>query len=1403
MNLAARAQCRRGRRFQRMRLRSPLLLVLPLCFLALATGALSRAALHHTTFASKQPSNSSSTQEEEGDGAAEPKLPSGKAAKSLTSTQAVEGATAALQTADAATQTVATLQNMTDSNRSYSQEAGPGKGTGEVVQGTLDYWKDFWHHVFVRFGLADLEQELLTDPVVAILRGAGPSPEERAKLQQQREDYYQDDSVQSVRLTIIGGIVILVGSMIGFEMLLRGLPGGYGRAVAVPRLAFEPAAAAGLLGALPQDLGSFTLGDPQRRGEDTDRGTDGEPEEEETDAEPGPSRGSRAPSRASNEEEAFAGRAVPLRSNRLARLRQVRCRLWELLHVALTVDEGRILSSAGMDALIMLRFCALCGRFCVLSGVCCLLLVPLYAAGGNWWEGVSRAQGLSRYSVSNLRHGSMSLWAVVPAAYICTFILCGLLWKEYERFVALRRSFLGGEAPKQEEPLLLRAWETRLLAVELPWKRGLTPPQLWTPGFGNPADTDLDPNWPNHSYASTLHRTTSQNSSALVSSWAPSLLSPPVPPVRPLHPMHAGPSSMKVQGELPYLDLVREQARRTVLLERLSPELRDPVSLRSLLEELLGSGVVHSVAFAPPDARRLSDYLHERTHLQRKCLRSGKQLDLSRTRSKTGLEVTSRRSGSGNLSKPKSGESQCPGRALAALELKLQERRDEFGRAMSARPFPRFGGHGSSFLSTASESDPLDAWQSGPTFFFNPSGPSHGGMLRASSPIDETGEPPMTRMRSSIVLSPTLSGLPSADELDPIPFSGSGSEAGTPRLPRSPWHHNATVQQFAPSITAGLCMAIVMIFRMAVGGVARAAGALTAVVREISGTSLHRVRQLLPSSVLGTTAPPSALGTPFGSMTPCHRHSSHGRLAAVYENSTGGTSMTETAFVTFKSLQAACLACQIVLDEDALQGWDLVATPAPEPRDVVWRNVARKKAQRLVRHFFVELSLLLGLLFWSVPVSLIQVWCSAGRLSQLLPPWLREHLARPLPQAGSQLQGLVTLYLPVLALLLLLEAVPAVLYKIGSNYEGIKSRSALQMLTMRRYWRFQLATIGVTALSGSISNSLKTIVEEPASILWEFGQSLPKVAVYFLATLLSSALVVTPVSLLRVSLVAKIQWRRLYRQVRKAVIRAAACLSGAHVRRRHLTSRLRRRNDGEATSSDQKSSLDGFESLKLSSASPEDFLGAPPLAADLSALLFVLLVCVIYATIAPLILAAGVLFFVVKWQVLALQYLYVHVPRFDSGGAFWYLLWDQSLLALLLGNMTTMAVVGLQAGYAQLPFLLPLPLLPVAFKMRAEYRFAEPSKRLSLRAAKILDAQADPRLTERFAVDAYWHPGLRLVLANQAPSSSSPLLPPMAFPTGQAASSSAASSDRPVEAPFGSAPRTPPKPTRTRSAPSS
>lgn len=1053
------------------------------------------------------------------------------------------------------------LPRLMQQHKSSSNSSLAVRATSAIMQSTIDYWVDCCTRWSERLGLRE-------DPVLELLRSAArsavPTEEERKKLQEQREWYYHDSSVFYVMLTLRLGLLGFFLSLFAFESLLQGwIFGDLGQALAVPRLFFSPAKAAELSF---QGFGSSV---------------------------PVPGRKPRGYKRA------VLRRIIT---------GQVPCRLHQLLRRVMTLEDSNIVDSAGMDALILLRFCALCGRFCALTAVWCLVLVPVYSAG-------RRAEGsLSLYSLSNVPSESWRLWLVVPTAYLCNLTLCGLLWKEYEHFVKLRRNFLGGDNKENHDPDHAGAggdsqWPSRPVTSRSTVGRAASSPSLVPHLTLKPfsADNPQNPNFSpelrpvaSASFFEPVSPALDVNSVHV--NWSRGVTPPRL--------LFVGDASCQPSGACspaPWqaaaasqtyanvsMAMVREQARRSVVLEQLPRSLRDPGALRSCLDDLLGHNAVLCVSFAPSDSRRLSEWVEERIKLRSQSTQLSKVL-------------------------------------LMRMEDRLTERRDDFARAMtSSKMALRFGPGPSSFLSVFSLPESVE-------------------------PIRTPERARRSRMR----------------------HSDTGSVRSSNCLG---WASTAML-----SCRTG-CRALCSSLRT-----------VSWVMREVAGTSLRQVNALVPTSALDTPAQTTA-GTPLAGIAPADRQVSFG--VCVQEE------LPSTAFVTFRTMQAACVACQVVLDEDPVRGMGMQVSPAPEPRDVVWHNVARLQAQLLVRQFFVEIALLFGLAFWSVPVSLIQVWCSSERLSALLPG-----LQLPESMRGTDLEALVTLYMPVLSLLALLELLPIMLHRLASRYEGVKSYSALQMRTMRRYWRFQLATIGVTVLSGSVSNSLTAMLDQPTSMLWELGQSLPQVAVYFLATVLSSALVVGPVSLLRLPLLAQLTWTALTRRLREIF-----CL--------------------------HPSPSAQVESNFLAAAA-EDCLDTPPMAADLSALLLVLLVCVTYASIAPLIILAGALFFALRWLVLALRYLYVHVPRFDSGGAFWYLLWNQAVLALILGDFTTLAAVALRSGYAQLPFLLPLPLLPIAFSALANFRFAKPSQRLSLRAARMVDARADPNLSERFPLDAYWHPALR------------------------------------------------------------
>lgn len=1089
--------------------------------------------------------------------------------------------------------------------------------------------------------------DLHRDPVAVLLSVGGLTPDETERLRRQREDFYHDDSLRSVRVTLFTSTSTFLVLVLVFEGLLRSPKG---RNLILPRIAeCQTGRSCGNKAHVSESGNIFETPANEQQPQQQSR------------------RSWRRP---------FRNR---LWAHRLLR-RRIRCRVADLVQVVLSLDESQILECAGMDAVVMLRFCALCGRFCALSVLWGLLLAPLYSVGGNWWI-VGPKQGLSRYSLSNVRQGSPLLWAAVPVAYLCTLTLCGLLWREYEYFVQLRKGFLSGNL-------------------------------------------------------------------------------------------------QRLGGELNHDDL--GQARRTVILERIPVELRDPVALRTCLEDLLGPNAVHSVALVPSDSRHLCETLQERHKLMNTNSDLGQLVAIEERlhsrREKFGRDMASSRlavpsvssraftngieqneldSGSSSVfgyigatwpvsSQPGSATGSINPQATADFKNSdaqgpVIDNRVPDVRCISPKLSGLEGSRSPSFSAAyggcvwdQKEATPVlqskpyfvphlprttqkDTLESGLQRISDEEPVSPGSMLvdlatrgitwpclmiesnsehcndRADAGASASAGLNLNPRKASCA-QPVVQGCPQAEETSTV--------GPTPSTCRNPMLDVLEPRVPLPCALSELGLAACLSARTSFSAVSGSLRAVASVASEVVGSGVRRARQLVPSA-LGTPAPPTAAATPLEAGDhPAIRPS-------VLQGERPRTrQFSSTAFVTLRSLQAACLACQVALDEDAVAGSALIARPAPEYRDIVWQNAAKPLGQGKVRGFVVEVALFLGLAFWSVPVSLLQAWCSLDRLQKIF-PWLRI----PLFSLRSDYHALITLYLPVLALLALLESLPICLHAIGKNYEGVKSWSSLQMYTMRRYWRFQLATIVVTALSSSVWDSLKTMMDHPPSVLWQLAQSLPKAAVYFFATLISSALVIGPASLLRP----------------RALI-AMGCNDVWYTFRSMCARRYR----------PVLSSCLGLDASEVHCSA-----GSPDLAADLSALLFVLLACVSYATLAPVILLAGVLFFVVRWGVLAVKYLYVHVPRFDSGGAFWYQLWDQALLALVFGNLTTLAVVALRAGYPQLPFLVPLPLLPIGFKLRAEYRFAGPSQRLSLRWARSLDAE-NPDFAERFDPCAYWHPALQL-----------------------------------------------------------
>ncbi|CAN0314103.1 unnamed protein product, partial [Ectocarpus fasciculatus] len=189
-----------------------------------------------------------------------------------------------------------------------------------------------------------------------------------------------------------------------------------------------------------------------------------------------------------------------------------------------------------------------------------------------------------------------------------------------------------------------------------------------------------------------------------------------------------------------------------------------------------------------------------------------------------------------------------------------------------------------------------------------------------------------------------------------------------------------------------------------------------------------------------------------------------------------GQRMSTTGFVTFRQM-AACAASRQVLLAPRPDWCD--CEPAPDPRDVVWKNIAVPQPQARhindLRQNVAACLVAAGAIFWSIPVLLIQFWASYSQLEKIFPV-----LADLDPD--SFLYYVIAGYLPVVLLLLLMLLLPFLFQALAYRYERRKSHSEVQQSILTRYFTYQVANIYVTVASGSIISALQEILDDPTSV---------------------------------------------------------------------------------------------------------------------------------------------------------------------------------------------------------------------------------------------------------------------------------------------------------------------------------
>lgn len=353
-----------------------------------------------------------------------------------------------------------------------------------------------------------------------------------------------------------------------------------------------------------------------------------------------------------------------------------------------------------------------------------------------------------------------------------------------------------------------------------------------------------------------------------------------------------------------------------------------------------------------------------------------------------------------------------------------------------------------------------------------------------------------------------------------------------------------------------------------------------------------------------------------------------------------------SAIVFFTSRVTAASAAQ-ALHAPMVDNWTVM--DAPEPRQLLWKNLSIKFFQRQMRQYVVYAIVALTIFFYMLPIGFISAFTTLDNLRKLLP------FLKPVVNQ-SVIKTVLEAYLPQIALIVFLALLPKFLLFL-SHMEGIPSQSHAVRASSGKFFYFTVLNvfIGVT-VGGTLFSTFKTIEKNPNLIVSLLANSLPANATFFLTFVALKFFVGYGLELSRI-----------------------VPLIIYHLKRKYVCK----------TEEERKAAWTPGD-LGYGTRVPSDLL--------------ILTIVFCYSVIAPVILPFGVIYFGLGWVILRNQALKVYVPSYESNGRMWPHMHARILAALLLFQVTMFGYFGVKK-FIYTPVLLPLPILSLIFAFVCRKKF--------------------------------------------------------------------------------------------------
>ncbi|KAK8552668.1 hypothetical protein V6N13_121051 [Hibiscus sabdariffa] len=395
------------------------------------------------------------------------------------------------------------------------------------------------------------------------------------------------------------------------------------------------------------------------------------------------------------------------------------------------------------------------------------------------------------------------------------------------------------------------------------------------------------------------------------------------------------------------------------------------------------------------------------------------------------------------------------------------------------------------------------------------------------------------------------------------------------------------------------------------------------------------------------------------------------------------------AFVTFKSRWGAAMAAQTQQHTNPLL-W--ITEMAPEPSDVLWRNLSIRYKILPVYKIGVILAASLLTIFFAVPVTAVQGISKYEKIKKWFPPAMAIELI-------PGLSSVVTGYLPSAILKGFIYIVPfAVLgmAKLGGSIS--KSREEIRACNMVFY--FLLGNVFFLSLiSGSLLDEIGEYVSHPKNLPSHLAALVSSQADFFMTYILTEGLSGFSTEILQPGM--------LFWDFVKS----------------HTYGRGKEKD------------------LYLYSLQYYRIIPTVSLS---------ILIGIVYAVIAPLLLPFLIVYFFLGYIVFINQIQDVYETVYDTCGKFWPFIHHYIIVAIILMQITMIGLFGLKSKPIASISTVPLVLLTIMFNEYCKIRFLPTFQSHSIQNAvenDELDERSGGEMEDRFeeVIEEYRPPCLRPV----------------------------------------------------------